>query len=57
MDLRVRMLNQASSRVVQDAPVGVQWQGTWGWASSHASTSGVAGADKWSRMMCNSMFG
>jgi hypothetical protein len=39
--LRVRILNQASTMFSQDAPVGVKWKCTRGWAANQAWTSGV----------------
>jgi hypothetical protein len=51
-DLRVRMLNQASTMFNHDAPVGVKWKWTRGCASSHAWTSGVLCVDELLRMTC-----
>src|SRR5580765_4494486 len=52
-DLRVRMLNHASTRLSHEAPFGVKWKCTLGWVASQACTAGVECVEELSRMTCS----
>src|SRR3954465_11710326 len=49
MAWRVMIPNQVSIWFSQLDPVGVKWKGTFGFAASHALTSGVVWVDRLSR--------
>mgnify|MGYP000047017933 CR=1 FL=1 len=56
-DWRVRMPNHASMRLSHEAPVGVKWNWTRGWAASQAFTGGVEWVEELSKMTWSSCRG